>query len=137
MKTVFCNLRVDNWSINEKFELQNSPILKSTEPKEIYLFGKVQDSDENVMDGFSFQLKIGGVANQEHESFLGEEHIYVGINLPLNELEMVQKQLSLGTVKLSFNVGLLFKQNISLFELPRNKKCTLHYFCKTVSSSNK
>ncbi|WXU00285.1 MAG: hypothetical protein Ctma_0998 [Catillopecten margaritatus gill symbiont] len=136
MQTFFCSLKVANWLISEKFELQSNPITKSLKPKEIYLFGKIQDSDESAMDGFSFQLRIGGIEKQEHEALLGKEHVYAGINLPTNEIEKLENQLLLGSVKLSFNISLQFKQNISLFDLPKNKKCALSYFCKNVSSKN-
>lgn len=135
MQTIFCSLKVANWSISEKFELQSNPI-QSLKPKKIRLFGKIQDSDEDIMDGFSFQLRIGGIEKQEYEALLGKKHVYVGINLSTNEIEKLENQLSLGLVKLSFYIGLQFKQHIPLFGLPKNKECTLSYFCKYVSNKN-
>lgn len=136
MRTLYCSLKVANWLVSEEFDLQSNPVTESLKPREIYFFGKIQDSDENALDGFSFQLKIGGIEKQEHEAFLGEEHVYVGINLPSNEVEKLENQLSLKLIKLTFNVALQFKKNISLFELPKNQKCTLSYFCKHVTNTN-
>jgi len=134
MTTKFCILKVKRWGVSEKFNLQENPMSKS--PKEMYLFGEVIDSDEDRMNGFSFQLKIGGIKNKESEATLSEEHIYIGINLPANEIGIIEDQLSLGTINMSFSVGLTFKEKVALHELPKSKDCELSSISKSVSDKS-
>mgnify|MGYP000057387938 CR=1 FL=1 len=129
MKTLSSRLVVRQWSIAEEFDCKSESFVVSQ--RVITLFGKVRDSDEGIIDGFTFQLKfkLGDVPS--YEATLLDEHLFVQVSFNQKEMNRLELQLSQQQVTLSLSILLRFEEKFH-FELPENKSCEIISFHKTV-----
>lgn len=130
--TISCRLKINSWSTTEDFECENNSFLSAK--KDITLFGKVKDSDEGILDDYTFQLNFNPTENPEFKTSLSDGHLFIFVGFSLLDLDRLENQLVIPHTNISFGVNLKFKEHFT-FELPKNKKCQVVSFIKTLSKT--
>jgi hypothetical protein len=88
--TISSTLKINACLLQESFDCSEE---FSDPKKELQLFGTVIDSDEKVIDDYTFQLKLSPtLSNFSEVSFRGS-HIFIGLKWPKTEISILVSQL--------------------------------------------
>jgi len=111
---------------------------ESSKELEIILFGSVKNSDEALLDGFSFQIKFNPFAENKFRSEINENHLFIEVRWSHEEMMRLEHQLEIcdldkgsNKIKLNISANLEFQESFT-FELPANKACTVQTFFKSL-----
>ena len=132
MTILSCEFKTDSWSIVEVYQEESPTEL------EIILFGSVKNSDEALLDGFSFQVKFNPLAENKFCSEINENHLFIEVKLSGEEMIRLEHQLEIcdlnkgsNKIRLNMSANLEFQESFT-FELPTNKACTVQSFFKSL-----
>ena len=90
MPTISATLKIKNWLLQESFNCSEG----FSEPeKELKIFGTVTDSDEKIIDDYTFQLKLSSTLSNISEVSFSESHIFIGLKWPQIQISTLVSQL--------------------------------------------
>lgn len=90
MPTISATLKIKDWLLQESFDCAE----EFSEPeKDLALFGNVIDSDEKIIDDYTFQLKLSYSLSSFSEVSFRDFHIFIGLKWPQSEISTLVSQL--------------------------------------------
>jgi len=131
MSILACQLKVKNWLLSDTFKIENEKAL--AENKELTFFGKVFDSNDEIIDGYTFQFVCSSELNEEkNEVKILDNHLFIRMNWQAEELLNLERQIAISDLKIGFSLLLRFDQYYSL-AIKEGGVCQLTSLTKSVS----
>ena len=90
MPTIIATLKIKQWLLQESFDCTEE---FSAPKKELALFGTVIDSDEKIIDEYTFQLKLSSSLTKFSEVSFRDSHVFIGLKWPQTEISTLVSQL--------------------------------------------
>jgi hypothetical protein len=132
MSILACQLKVKNWLLSDTFTIENEKTL--AENKELTFFGKVFNSNDEVIDGYTFQFVCSSELNElkPNEANLLDNHLFLRVNWQAEELSNLEKQIVTPGIKIGFSLLLKFEQYF-LLAIKNGGSCQLTSLTKSLS----
>lgn len=132
MSILACHLRVKNWLLSDTFKIENEKALADN--KDLTFFGKVSDSNDEIIDGYTFQFVCSSELNEikPNEVKFLDNHLFIQMNWQAEDLSNLEKQIVTPGLKIDFSILLRFEQHYSLV-VKECGDCQLTSLTKSIS----
>jgi hypothetical protein len=133
MSSLTCYLPIKNWLVSEIYDPSSDFTIPT---REITLFGTVTDSNEYLLDGFSFQVVFleERTTKKSVKVKIDGNHLFARFIWPQEALDKIESQLSNKSLMLSFGLVLRFDEAFT-FELPKNTSCKVMSLIKSIKNT--
>ena len=132
MSILACQLKVKSWLLSDTFKIENDKTV--ADHKELTFFGKVSDSNDEIIDNYTFQFVCLAESDQDspNEVKLLDNHLFIRMNWQSEELVKLIKQVTISGLKIDFSILLKFEQYFSLV-IKEGGHCQLSSITKSIS----
>ena len=132
MSILACQLKVKSWLLSDAFKIENDKAV--ADHKELTFFGKVFDSNDEIIDGYTFQFVCLTESNEDkpNEVKLLDNHMFIRMKWQSEELANLIEQITLPGLKIAFSILFKFEQYYSL-AIKEGGNCQLSSITKSIS----
>lgn len=131
MSILACQLKVGSWSLSEQFEIESEDAL--IDNRELTFFGRVDDSNDGIIDGYTFQFVCLSKQNENkpNEVKVYDDHVFIRMSWQSEDFSKLEQQAITSGIKLSFSLLIECDQHYSL-AIKDSSKCKLASLTKTI-----